>query len=623
MLPGHALRVAGFFVSDYQVTLDFPQPFLREENFMPLNFPSRRLRSRHSARHLRRNGMALLLGASLGVGSALAGELVSTSTPRAPLRTGGVSKSLMVQQSLGPALDYTQKLYLAFYQRPGDIGGMLYWSKEIAAGNLEQAIANFSSPAESRALYGSINSQTIGSVIDKVYEALFDTAADAAGKQFYIDKFNAGEYSAGSIALRILEGAQNENALSVSSKLSAANMFVRGMDPELDGRELQATYAGDADVRAARAWLKKINHRHMVTQQQVMDFLSDPIADENDPLYRRGHQPTPPVQIQPEEGFKYAPDPLKVWESQPNYSYSYWVERNPLELSSYSIQAVTSGGVEPARYTISGSKWRKDVSGRLVFNPKLQKWVQSSGKLNVTQGPVGSSGAKTVLVHGDTGTLYYSMQIRDIAGDALSDWVGKGDGIPLPEAVQGKLFTDGAQARRWVVERPEPSFRISQSHWPFTNRHDQYPLYNCETVSRNCSSTPSSLQEAIASRAWFRNLSKMAVLRLGDGNQASLTITQENGEKVTHALGYQLHAATAKAPAHIRFSAPDQAAREAMEKELDEGENLALFEYGGDVVRGTYLPAASGVLDPYTYFNKQGMNDIMTQWSPRMPAVLE
>lgn len=589
---------------------------------MPLNFPSRRLRSRHSARHLRRNGMALLLGASLGVGSALAGELVSTSTPRAPLRTGGVSKSLMVQQSLGPALDYTQKLYLAFYQRPGDIGGMLYWSKEIAAGNLEQAIANFSSPAESRALYGSINSQTIGSVIDKVYEALFDTAADAAGKQFYIDKFNAGEYSAGSIALRILEGAQNENALSVSSKLSAANMFVRGMDPELDGRELQATYAGDADVRAARAWLKKINHRHMVTQQQVMDFLSDPIADENDPLYRRGNQPTPPVQIQPEEGFKYAPDPLKVWESQPNYSYSYWADRTPLQLSSHHIRAVAGGAVVPMQYTISYGSWREDHATSLVFNPQSQAWVESAGKLSVAQGPVGSSGAKTVLVHSDTGTLYYSMQVRDIAGEALSDWVGKGDGIPLPKAVEGKRFAPGAQAYRWVVERPDSAFEISRSYVVFTTRYYTYPLYNCASVG-SCSRTPATLQEAISSQAWFRNLGRTAVLQLGANQQATLTITGENGEKTTHTLGYQAHAATAKAPAHIRFSAPDQAAREAMEKDLDEGENLALFEYKGEVVRGTYLPAASGVLDPYTYFNKQGMNDIMTQWSPRMPAVLE
>lgn len=590
---------------------------------MPLNFPSRRLRSRHSARHLRRNGMALLLGASLGVGSALAGELVSTSTPRAPLRTGGVSKSLMVQQSLGPALDYTQKLYLAFYQRPGDIGGMLYWSKEIAAGNLEQAIANFSSPAESRALYGSINSQTIGSVIDKVYEALFDTAADAAGKQFYIDKFNAGEYSAGSIALRILEGAQNENALSVSSKLSAANMFVRGMDPELDGRELQATYAGDADVRAARAWLKKINHRHMVTQQQVMDFLSDPIADENDPLYRRGNQPTPPVQIQPEEGFKYAPDPLKVWESQPNYSYYYWLHKNPMELAAYSIKAVAENAVLPVEYTVRDGSWIEDNRKFLVFNPKRQAWVESAGKQSVAQGPVGSSGAKTVLVQSDTGTLYYSMQVRDIAGEALSDWVGKGDGIPLPKAVEGKRFAPGAQAYRWVVERPGPSFEINRSYGAFSgDSYSTRPLYNCASVG-SCSRTPATLQEAISTRAWFRNTGETAVLQLEANQRATLTVTEENGAKTTHTLGYQLHAATAKAPAHMRFTPSDQAAREAMERELREGENLALFEYDGEVVRGSYLPAASGVLEPSVYFNKQGINDIMTQWSPRMPAVLE
>ena len=115
--------------------------------------------------------------------------------------------------------DAVQKIYIAFYQRPADPAGLQYWSQfaDSKGGNLSVVVDSFANGPEATALYGAINASTIGTVIDQIYNACFGHAPDAPGKAWYIAEFTAGRITAGNIALAILNGARDADAIAVSN----------------------------------------------------------------------------------------------------------------------------------------------------------------------------------------------------------------------------------------------------------------------------------------------------------------------------------------------------------------------------------------------------------------------
>lgn len=153
--------------------------------------------------------------------------------------------------------DAVQKIYIGYYQRPADPVGLIYWAGRLDAsgGNPAAIIESFANSAESRALYGTINSGNIATVVNDLYRALFGRDAEAAGRDYYVMGFNAGRYTVATIMLNVLYGAQNNDLQAVNNKVSAANLFTRTIDPELDGNSFQATYEGDGDAVAARNFL--------------------------------------------------------------------------------------------------------------------------------------------------------------------------------------------------------------------------------------------------------------------------------------------------------------------------------------------------------------------------------
>ena len=190
--------------------------------------------------------------------------------------------------------DQVQKIYIAFYQRPADAAGLKYWAGEVdkAGGSLTAVINAFAGEKEAQDLYGTINATTIGTVIDKLYLALFGRAADTAGKDFYIDAFTKGTFSAGAIALAVLEGAQSADLPRITNKLAVANEFTA----QVDGRALtdanfgtapfNVTYSGEPDAIAARAILNGVTDAAstVLTPAQVTTALKDQIADATDPI---------------------------------------------------------------------------------------------------------------------------------------------------------------------------------------------------------------------------------------------------------------------------------------------------------------------------------------------------
>lgn len=195
--------------------------------------------------------------------------------------------------------DTVQKVYIAFYQRPADPAGLYYWSQRVNAenGNLSaviDAFANsaeatrlfFPTAAEGETLYDLLTEENIGGVIDAIYLALFNRAPDEAGKQFYVDGFADGTFTAGNIMLNILNGAQGDDAVAVANKLEVASLFTTALDPEQDGiGPFQATYNA-ADEQVARDWLATVTSDPATrkTESEVVTDIQTAIADSGDAI---------------------------------------------------------------------------------------------------------------------------------------------------------------------------------------------------------------------------------------------------------------------------------------------------------------------------------------------------
>ena len=184
--------------------------------------------------------------------------------------------------------DTVQKTYIGYYQRAADPGGLIYWAGRLdsSGGNLSEIIEAFANSAESQALYGTINSSNISTVVNDIYNALFGRGAEAGGLNYYVNGFNSGQFTAATIMLNVLYGAQNEDLQSINNKLTAANLFTRTIDPELDGADFQATYSGDADAGKARTFLSTITFNPVTipNQAEVTAYIKTNIADSGDPI---------------------------------------------------------------------------------------------------------------------------------------------------------------------------------------------------------------------------------------------------------------------------------------------------------------------------------------------------
>lgn len=206
------------------------------------------------------------------------------------------------------ALNTAQQIYIAFYQRPADPAGLRFWADQIdlAGGDLTKVINNFASSPEAVALYGPINANTIGNVVGAIYQAAFGRAPAALNPpvqskygplaneaEFYTKGFAAGDFTAGSIALAVLQGAQGADAGAVLNKVQTANAFTAAVDGRAltdaafgQGTSFAATYNSAADITAAKNYLAAVgsNPGTVPSAGQVNAFVAASIADAGDPI---------------------------------------------------------------------------------------------------------------------------------------------------------------------------------------------------------------------------------------------------------------------------------------------------------------------------------------------------
>lgn len=127
-----------------------------------------------------------------------------------------------------------QQLYVAFYGRPGDPGGLAFWDTQVngnGAGQTNYAgIADaFGNSPEAIARFGSLS---FSDAVNTLFNSILGRDADPAGLNFFVGELNAGRITLAGLALAIVEGIEEGSidAATFNNKVLTANRFTMALD---------------------------------------------------------------------------------------------------------------------------------------------------------------------------------------------------------------------------------------------------------------------------------------------------------------------------------------------------------------------------------------------------------
>jgi hypothetical protein len=164
-----------------------------------------------------------------------------------------------------------QKLYVAYFNRPGDTTGLANYETQLeAAGTDAKAIAavmarisaEFSNSTEYKA---NFTGKTNAEIVDTVYQNLFGRPADDSGKKFYADNLTAGKLSVAAVVTEVAKGAQGSDLVAYNNKVTAAAAFSAAL-------KSTDSYNTQAAATAAKAFLSN------VTDNGSLALAVDPVA---------------------------------------------------------------------------------------------------------------------------------------------------------------------------------------------------------------------------------------------------------------------------------------------------------------------------------------------------------
>lgn len=146
-----------------------------------------------------------------------------------------------------------QQLYLAYFGRPADPGGLSYWTEQLQAngGNLDGILSAFGDGQEFIERYAGQDSQTL---VNNLYQQLFGRDADAEGLAYYTGRLDSGDVSLAKIAATITQSARGDDMTVIENRVAVAEAFTREVQAgnvPYGAEQVDAVSKLVADVNAA------------------------------------------------------------------------------------------------------------------------------------------------------------------------------------------------------------------------------------------------------------------------------------------------------------------------------------------------------------------------------------
>lgn len=122
----------------------------------------------------------------------------------------------------------TQLLYITYYGRPADPGGLTYWTTGTPASlPLNQVSDYFAADVEYNQ---TISGKTVSQIVNSFYQNALGRDADASGLAYWVGEVNAGRISTQDVGLFIAQGALsqppgNSDRVVLENKLTASQQW--------------------------------------------------------------------------------------------------------------------------------------------------------------------------------------------------------------------------------------------------------------------------------------------------------------------------------------------------------------------------------------------------------------
>jgi hypothetical protein len=228
--------------------------------------------------------MKVIIGSTIAISAMLAGcggsDSGATGTT-ATQPTATAAQQLRANQkaaaSSNPA-DYSavvQQLYVAYFGRPADTGGLANFEAALVAANaptdiqslnaaystnpaIKSLIDSFGTSAESTALYGSGNTTQF---VTAIFQNVLGRAPLQSGLNYWVNAINSGALTAGNASLAIMAGALANDSTQgvldaqlITNRIAVAGDFTAAIATpgEVNG------YAGSAAATTARTMLTSV-----------------------------------------------------------------------------------------------------------------------------------------------------------------------------------------------------------------------------------------------------------------------------------------------------------------------------------------------------------------------------
>jgi|GEM_PF-959359 len=116
-------------------------------------------------------------------------------------------------------------VFIAYYGRPGDSGGLDFWSKLLDAmhGDIWAIVEAFADSKEYKDRFGHLGQRDL---VNNLYQQMFARAADGPGLNWYAGQLQSGKSTLAEIALEILDGAQNSDAAVMENRRKVSRHYI-------------------------------------------------------------------------------------------------------------------------------------------------------------------------------------------------------------------------------------------------------------------------------------------------------------------------------------------------------------------------------------------------------------
>lgn len=152
---------------------------------------------------------------------------------------GGLNAILANVASGNPSAAMLDRLYLAFFQRYPDAGGLDHWIETRSEGHRLEDIAEwFAESDEFIARYGDAE---FSDFLDLLYADVLDRTPDEEGKQYWLDELAGGRVTRGTIVVYFTESAELRTVAKSRSELTVIHRalgYDRPSDAQIDAWQL-------------------------------------------------------------------------------------------------------------------------------------------------------------------------------------------------------------------------------------------------------------------------------------------------------------------------------------------------------------------------------------------------